>query len=130
MNSADDMDLEAMISNPFQFIKTAEGDNPEPELPPEQEEPGSDVPAPPAPLFAAHTAPSRDRNEFNVDRIGHNHPLELRLLGLEKNQINWDKKVAMLKEIVERQNERIDLLEKELDLLRKPREEQHGAEEA
>ena len=41
------------------------------------------------------------------------------MLGIEKNQLNWDKKVEMLKEIVEHQNERIELLEKELDIIRK-----------
>ncbi|MFC1508455.1 hypothetical protein ACFL60_02085 [Candidatus Omnitrophota bacterium] len=118
MDSTDDMDLESMINNPFQFIDSDdEATQIEREIEPETSSFSSST--------VKKTSPSSEHKTagINIDRINKNHPLELRMLGFEKNQLNWDKKVEMLKEIVEHQNERIELLEKELDILRK----QNGA---
>ena len=124
-NESDDMDLDALISNPFQFLGT------EAESPQATQAPPGQAPVPYGQTPSPPIAGSRDTAQadqiaagMNVDRINKNHPLELRVLSVEKNQLNWDVKVDMLKEIVEHQNERIDLIEKELDLLRKKYDEQ------
>ena len=110
---SDDMDLDELISNPFQYLGAEEESRQSPQ----------DTPArtPSSQAAGKHDAVSADQATAGVtiSRIDKNHPFELRVLSVEKNQLNWDKKVEMLKEIVERQNERIDLLEKELDLNRK-----------
>ena len=116
MDSTDDMDLESMINNPFQFIGSDDEANQEPLMERDLEPETSSFSS-----TGKKTSPSSEHKTagINIDRINKNHPLELRMLGFEKNQLNWDKKVEMLKEIVEHQNERIELLEKELDILRK-----------
>ena len=123
MNSSDDMDLESMINNPFQFVDSEDESSPDSQYSQPEENDSYDVS--PASGSAGIQAPATENTSqgVTIDRINKNHPLELRLLNIEKNQLNWDKKVEMLKEIVENQNERIDLLEKELDLYRKQKEE-------
>ena len=117
MDSSDDMDLESMINNPFQFIGS--DDEMIQEQPMEREiEPETSSLSYPAGKKSPSSSEQKSAG-INIDRINKNHPLELRMLGIEKNQLNWDKKIEMLKEIVEHQNERIELLEKELDILSK-----------
>jgi len=119
-NGSDDMDLDALISNPFQFLGAEEETQQAPQSPPGQGQ-APPVRTPPPPVAGKREASPAEQVAagMNIDRINRNHPLELRLLSAEKNQLNWDMKVEMLKEIVEHQNERIDLLEKELELIRK-----------
>ena len=117
MDNTDDMDLESMINNPFQFIGSDDEVKQEQNMERDREQETSSFSYP-----AGKKTPSSSEHKtagINIDRINKNHPLELRMLGIEKNQLNWDKKVEMLKEIVEHQNERIELLEKELDIIRK-----------
>ncbi len=52
-------------------------------------------------------------------RIERNHPLDLRVLALEKNEILTAKKLEDIKRIIAHQNERIRLLEEELEITRK-----------
>jgi len=123
-NESDDMDLDALISNPFQFLGTEEESPQAPQAPPGQAPvPYGKTPSPPIAGIRDTAQADLMAAGMNIDRINKNHPLELRVLSVEKNQLNWDAKVDMLKEIVEHQNERIDLIEKELDLLRKKYEE-------
>ena len=126
MNNADDMDLESMINNPFQYIDSEDESDTDMQYPQERGKTGAGTIPPPGASGPGKAQPSEQMSTgVNVDRINKNHPIELRMLNLEKNQLNWDKKVEMLKEIVEHQNERIDLLEKELDLYRIKSEEQN-----
>ena len=130
MNNSDNMDLDSLVNNPFQFVspqkapvsnKTKAPDKP---IIPEKHEvmetapsEGNILPGPEKP----HVSPPVRHvpADINIDRMNKNHPLELRFLNLEKNQLNWDQKIGMLKEIIERQNERLELMEKELDMLYK-----------
>ena len=60
-----------------------------------------------------------ERKTEEVDaRAERNHPAELRLLNLEKDQIIAAKRMDDLKRIIEQQNERIQLLEEELEIIR------------
>lgn len=117
---SDDMDLDALISNPFQYLGAEEETRQSTQ---DTQRPGyvKPVQTPSSPAAGKHDAVSAEQltSGITIDRINKNHPVELRVLSIEKNQLNWDKKVEMLKEIVEHQNQRIDLLEKELDLIRK-----------
>lgn len=117
---SDDMDLDALINNPFQYLGAEEESRQSTQ---DTQRQGQVTPArtPSSPAAGKHDAVSADQVTagITIDRINKNHPVELRVLSVEKNQLNWVKKVEMLKEIVEHQNERIDLLEKELDLIRK-----------
>ena len=117
MDSTDDMDLESMINNPFQFIGSDDEANQEQQMGRDREPEMSSFSSP----AGKKKSPSSEQKTagINIDRINKNHPLELRMLGIEKNQLNWDKKIDILKEIVEHQNERIELIEKELEILRK-----------
>jgi len=123
-NDSDDMDLDALISNPFQFLG-AEEESPQTSRAAPGQGQAPPVRTPSSPVAGKRDAAPADQMAagMNIDRINKNHPLELRLLSVEKNQLNWDLKVDMLKEIVEHQNKRFELLEKEIDLLRKKYEE-------
>ncbi|MCE5249315.1 hypothetical protein LLG96_03760 [bacterium] len=130
MNNSDNMDLDSLVNNPFQFVspqKTPVSNKPKaPDKPiiPEKQEAKDTAPVegnilpgpekPHVPLPVQHVPA-----DINIDRVNKNHPLEIRFLNLEKNQLNWDQKIGMLKEIIERQNERLELMEKELDMLYK-----------
>ena len=116
MDNTGDMDLESMINNPFQFIGSEDEAKQDPYMEEENEPEPSSFTNPAGKKIAS--SPEK-AGGINVDRINKNHPIELRMLGTKKNQLNWDKKIATLKEIVEHQNERIESLEKELDILRK-----------
>ncbi len=113
---SDDMDLDALINNPFQYLDAEEESRQSTKNTHRQ---GQAKPARTPSSPVAGKSEDMVTGDITIDRINKNHPVELRVLSVEKNQLNWDKKVEMLKEIVEHQNERIDLLEKELDLIRK-----------
>jgi len=123
-NESDDLDLDALISNPFQFLGNEQAQPPAAQAPPGQP-PASynQTPSPQITVRRDTAQPDQMAAGMNIERINKNHPFELRVLSVEKNQLNWDTKVEMLKEIIEHQNERIDLIEKELDLLRKKYDE-------
>lgn len=130
----DTPDLDSMINNPFRTFRPRNDApaSPAPVLPP--------VPAAsPAPFSPGGypeafpeggeqppvaQSPWRDRlvtapSQTEEDRAERNHPLGLRVLALEKNEFVVAKKLDDLRRIVEHQNERIRLLEEELEIYRK-----------
>lgn len=130
----DTPDLDAMLNNPFRTFRprndaparrspvpppvpsaspvpSAPGEYPE-EIPERGEQP----PAAPSPWRDRLAAAPSQTEE---DRAERNHPLGLRVLALEKNEFVVAKKLDDLRRIVEHQNERIRLLEEELEIYRK-----------
>jgi hypothetical protein len=102
---ADDMDLESMLNNPFRNLepRNPAPSHPEPPLNTEPERP---------PEISGEVPRTRS------GRMERNHPIDLRVLGLEKNEFNTGRKLEDIKQVIEHQNERIRLLEEELELLR------------
>jgi len=105
MNSGDDMDLESMLNNPFRNLDHVEKAAPRVELPQTDD-------------LVKSAEPARPKPAQPISLIERNHPLELRMLSLEKNEFNTSRKIDDIKTIIEHQNERIRLLEEELALLR------------
>ncbi len=105
----DDMGLDEMIENPLRNLDS---------------------------IYKTHHFPSRSAQQPEASRHGEgepagisdsdnpespaeqNHPLDLRTLALEKNHMFTAKKLDDIKRIIEHQNERIRLLEEELEILR------------
>ena len=87
-NGSDDMDLDALISNPFQFLGAEEETQQAPQSPPGQGQ-APPVRTPPPPVAGKREASPAEQVAagMNIDRINRNHPLELRLLSAEKNQL-------------------------------------------
>jgi hypothetical protein len=102
----DEGNLESMLNNPFRNLENLETDAPHTEKPPECAPPPASAPKSPA----SGRLPSR--TELN-------HPVELRVLSMEKNEFIINRKIDDIKHIIEHQNERIRLLEEELEILRK-----------
>jgi hypothetical protein len=103
-------DLDAMLDNPFRGFRPRRESRAGQEIRSERKEnprgmPGEQIPA---------TQP-----EGTESRAERNHPLELRVLSLEKNELLTAKKLDDIKRIIGHQNERIRLLEEELEILRK-----------
>ncbi len=105
MNLSDDMDIDAMVNNPFRDIDQRE-----------------------KPVIAEHpeiretAAPQPEATTVGEDEqslMERNQPLELRVRSLEKNEYSSRLKIEDVKRIIEHQNERIRLLEEDLALLRK-----------
>jgi len=117
MNNSDNMDIDSMVNNPFSFLT---GEKPDLYDTPEM---GKTAPVKPAgSIDSLHYKESSSEDipeDKNVRTMSRNHPLELRILSMEKNLLNRDRKIDTVKQIIEHQNKRIDLLEKELDLLRR-----------
>jgi len=97
MNMNEDMDLDAMVNNPFREID-------------QREKPSTverieirDAPA----VVQQETAPTESEPQSLMER---NHPLELRVRSLEKNEYSERLKTEDIKRIIEHQNERIRLL--------------------
>lgn len=116
MDNSDNIDIDSMVNNPFRFVtdkKTYHSDT---------EEMGKTVPEEPAGnVDSLHKDQSLSEvipEDKNLRTMNRNHPLELRILSMEKNLLNRENNIATIKQIIEHQNKRIDLLEKELDLLR------------
>jgi len=110
MNSFEDMDLDDMLNNPFKNIdvdgtmKAAE----------RKREKGG------AAKKKKWDIPQRSAlSDEDVERMRQNHPIDDRLLSVEKNTIEMDDKIETLKRIIGEQNERIARLEEELDILRR-----------
>ncbi len=111
----DEMDLEAMIENPFRNVRR-------------NGEPGGTFPVEPTlsvksqvrrnPAHAGERNPGDPKPGIAESRTERNHPLELRVLSLEKNDLLTAKKLDDIRRIIEHQNERIRLLEEELSILR------------
>ena len=121
MNHSDDMDIDSMVNNPFQYFIHEKSHAPQK---PEIEETASEDPSVPADSTGHEIASSKEIfADHIINRIDRNHPLDLRMLSLEKNQLNRDQKIDTIKQIIENQNKRIELLEMELDLLRKHKKE-------
>ena len=106
MNMNEDMDIDAMVNNPFREID-------------QREKPSTverieirDAPT----VVQQAAAPAEGEPQNLMER---NHPLELRVRSLEKNEYSERLKTEDIKRIIEHQNERIRLLEEELALLRK-----------
>jgi len=111
MDSFDDMDIEDMINNPFQNINI-DGNT---QLTDKPEKGVSDLPK-----GGKWDIPKKKSlTEEDYQRMAENHPLDDRVLSLEKNIIITDNKLETIKRIIEQQNERISNIEEELDLLRK-----------
>lgn len=100
----DESNLEAMLNNPFQNLP-----------------PGKAVThtTPLSPDKATGERSAEQTADSVALRMERNHPMELRVLGLEKDILIAAKRMDDLKRIVVKQNERIQLLEEELDILRK-----------
>jgi len=115
------MDIDSMVNNPFRFLtdeKTDIHDTPEV---------GNTAPEKPAgSVDSQHYKESSEEipADKNIRTMNKNHPLELRVLSIEKNLLNRDRNIDTVKQIIEHQNRRIDLMEKELDLLRKQKIEE------
>ncbi len=121
MNNSDNMDIDSMVNNPFRFLTDEKSDRYDT---PEMGKTAPDEPAASADSLHNNDSSSEKISEDkNVRTMNRNHPLELRILSMEKNLLNHDRKVDTVKQIIEHQNKRIDLLEKELDLLRKQDDE-------
>ena len=105
MHSGDDMNLESMLNNPFKNLEKPEKPELRTERPAENE-------------AVKSIEPARPRPERTLSRTARNHPMELRLLSLEKNEFNTSRKIDDIKHIIEHQNERIRLLEEEIEHLR------------
>ena len=111
------MDIDSMVNNPFRFLTD--------EKPDQYDTPEMGKTAPEEPAGSADSLYNKDSSfeEIPADKkvrtMNRNHPLELRILSMEKNLLNRDRNIDTVKQIIEHQNKRIDLLEKELDLLRK-----------
>ncbi len=110
----EDSNLESMLNNPFQNLSS-----------------GKAIVRRPVPPVAPAAFPEkievrevpdverpRERTPDAVSRVERNHPLELRMLNMEKDVIIAAKRMDDMKRIIEQQNERIQLLEDELDILR------------
>ena len=110
MDSFDDMDIEDMINNPFKNVDLS-GKGPlttdSKGLTGQKKGKKWDIPS------------KKAMKDNDYERMEKNHPLIDRMLSLEKNLINTDNKFDTLKRIIEEQNERIGMLEDELDILRK-----------
>ncbi len=106
MNMNEDMDLDALVNNPFREFN-------------QREKPVV------AERIEIHDTPPVVQQEPGVvenesqNLMERNHPLELRVRSLEKNEYSERLKTEDIKRIIEHQNERIRLLEEELALLRK-----------
>lgn len=111
MDSFDNMDIEDMINNPFKNVKldtTSKSiSDAKKGLPGSMKGKKWEIPQ------------RREMTEDDIERMGKNHPIEDRVLCLEKNCIVADKNNDTLKRIIEQQNERISKIEEELDILRK-----------
>ena len=110
MDSFDDMDIEDMIDNPFKNVDFSGKDQLTADskgLTGQKKGKKWDIPS------------KKEMTDNDYERMEKNHPLVDRMLSLEKNLINTDKKFDTLKRIIEEQNERIGKLEDELDILRK-----------
>lgn len=122
MNNSDNMDIDSMVNNPFRFLTD--------EKPDQYDTPEMGETAPEEPAGSADSLHNKDSSsekipeDKNVRTMNRNHPLELRILSMEKNLLNRDRSIDTVKQIIEHQNKRIDLLEKELDLLRKQDDEE------
>ena len=117
MNNSDNMDIDSMVNNPFRFLTDENLDQYDtPEIgKTAPEEPAGSVDS----LHKKESSPVEIPEDKITRTINKNHPLELRMLSMEKNLLNRDRKIDTFKQIIEHQNKRIDLLEKELDFLRK-----------
>ncbi len=107
MGPNEDLDIDAMVNNPFRNID------------PRLKQGKVDHAGAREPVVAR---PEPQPAVTNVtDRMERNHPLELRVRAIEKNEYAERMKIDDIKRIIEHQNERIRLLEEELALLRKER---------
>ena len=119
-------DLDELINNPFRTFRPRNGAPVRPPAP---------RPAPGA-VRAAFPTENREEaappheplpaacQEVKNDRAERNHPLGLRVLSLEKDGLLVAKKLDDLRRIIEHQNERIRLLEEELEIFRKAAEKE------
>jgi hypothetical protein len=105
MHNDDGMDLESMLNNPFRNLEKRENPALRTKRSPDNE-------------AAKRIEPARPKPDMPASRVERNHPMELRVLSLEKNEFNTSRKIDDIKHIIEHQNERIRLLEEELELLR------------
>ena len=121
MNNSDDMDIDSMVNNPFQYYIHEKSHAPKKSEIEDTESEDSSVTAD----STGHEIPPLEKTSTDhiINRMNRNHPLDLRMLSLEKNQLNRDLKIDTIKQIIEHQNKRIELLENELDLLRKKKKE-------
>ena len=111
MESFDDMDIEEMISNPF---KNIDMDRKIP-VPKKQDNGVTDQVKEKSWEIPKKQGLSQD----DYVRMEKNHPIEDRVLSLEKKVITSDQKTETLKRIINEQNERIQKIEEEFDLLRR-----------
>lgn len=127
--SEENFDLDSMINNPFRSIRqrtdrstTRRISRPEettahPGVQPNRKEKPSPFEEERIPVI---------RSDTDEERAERNHPLGLRVLSLEKNEFIVAKKLDDMRRIIEHQNERIRLLEEELETLRKPADGQEA----
>lgn len=122
MNNTDNIDIDSMVNNPFRYLTD--------EKPDIYDTPKVGKTAPEKPAGSVDSPRYKESSseeiseDKNVRAMNKNHPLELRILSMEKNQLNRETYIDTVKQIIEHQNKRIDLLEKELDLLRKQKIEE------
>jgi len=111
MESFDDMDIDDLLENPLKNVKLGAG------KPPTRKAGKSEKPARARPL---HVKMPREEpvSAEDIERMERNHPLESRVLSLEKNLVASDEKLDTLKRIIGEQNERIAKIEEELDIIR------------
>jgi len=111
MESFGDMDIDDLLENPLKNVKIGAGKPP----PRKTGKTGEPVrKAPPKVNVPLQSVLS----EEDVERMERNHPLESRVLSLERNLVAADERIDTLKRIIGEQNERIAKLEEELDILR------------
>lgn len=110
MDPFDNMDIEDMLNNPLKNVDMT-GSKPR-----RAEKSGGPVGAPPP--IRSSIAPAARLSESDFNRMGKNHPMDDRVLSLEKNLIIADEKNDTLRRIIEEQNDRIAKIEEELAILR------------
>lgn len=110
MDSFDNMDIEDMLNNPLKNVDMT-GNKPR-----RAEKPGGTGGAPPP--IRSSIAPAARLTESDFTRMDKNHPMDDRVLSLEKNLIIADEKNDTLRRIIEEQNNRIAKIEEELAILR------------
>jgi len=120
MDNSEDMDIESLVNNPFQFYGYDKPDMSGKANTRKAMRKRKSV----RPDSQKQETSERDGTsaETGFDRMNRNHPLSMRVLNLEKNHLIRDKKIDTLKKIIECQNKRIELLEKELDIIRNRKE--------